>query len=615
MTSTKIGLLNLPQLPMKAREAHVFPGLTEMSLVSTLQLCDAGLYVEYSKDDVVVKDKKGKELLRGERDSSTQMWMMPLTDESSKLQCANIIHHQNDAERVEFVSRMLGNPAYSTLLRAAQNPGQLPFPAELLTAEMVRRNPPDARRAALGHLDLNRQGQRSTQRQAVQDITDEETDEDDVKYTDEPIKKSSETNDMYTAVWTTPSFAASMDATGLAPTKWITKGGAKYMLILYNYDANYIMLLELANDTASALRDAYKVAHEKLKKVGMAPKIVSMDNKMPALVKKYFEEVGTGWQLATPDTHRTLSAERGVRTAKNHVVGTMSGIGDCPPSIAWTYGLREGQFEYTLNFLRLSRLNPRFSAYQQLHGAYDFNRAPMAPLGTSLIIYNKPNTANRLTWSEHGEDGFYVGPALDHYRSYTVVTKATGDKRTTSTVAWLPSDFRTPGSSAPEILTAAIQDLAKAIELAVTHPAGLDPKAILPLQSIAPTLSHLLQQLRETFVPADAQPTIAGAQPAGSKAVRAEAERRVIRAPEAAVRPLRVATEAATRHFDPPGLAAPQHTQPRQEEIRPATTPAFTGDRTPGAPPPAPRHSSEGGHSGISNNRFAALDDIILWGP
>ena len=339
LTSTQTGLLDIPQLPIEARIAHVFPGLTEMSLISTPQLCDAGLNVRYTADEVIVTDSKAKEVLRGKRDEETKMWMLPLTDKQETtqptLQCANVIHHQNNAERVEFVSRMMGNPAYSTLLRAAQNPGQLPFPTTLLTAEMVRKNPPDARRAALGHLDLNRQNQRSTQRQEVQRITDAETDEDDVKSTDEPIKSTTdEKREFYTKIWTTPSFKASMDATGLAPTRWHTKGGPKYMLVLYNYDANYIMLLELANDTAPALRDAYKAAHDRLKTVGMAPKFIVMDNKLPELVKRSLVELKVSYQLVPPETHRTSAAERAIRTGKNHVVATIAGIDEkCPPSV------------------------------------------------------------------------------------------------------------------------------------------------------------------------------------------------------------------------------------------------------------------------------------------
>ena len=72
----------------------------------------------------------------------------------------------------------------------------------------------------------------------------------------------------------------------------------------------------------------------------------------------------------------------------------------------------------TLNLLRCSQLNPKLSAWAQLHGHFDFNRTPIAPPGIRVIAHNKP--ANRGTWSPHGLDGWYIGPALEHYRCYEI---------------------------------------------------------------------------------------------------------------------------------------------------------------------------------------------------
>jgi hypothetical protein len=36
----------------------------------------------------------------------------------------------------------------------------------------------------------------------------------------------------------------------------------------------------------------------------------------------------------------------------------------------------------TLNMLRISRINPKLSASTHIDGKYDYNRAPMTPMGT-----------------------------------------------------------------------------------------------------------------------------------------------------------------------------------------------------------------------------------------
>ena len=81
------------------------------------------------------------------------------------------------------------------------------------------------------------------------------------------------------------------------------------------------------------------------------------------------------------------------------------------------------QAELTLNLLQGSRINPKLSAWEQLHGRYDFNRTPIAPPGTKVLDHLKPD--QRGTWAYHTAEGCYTGPALDHYRCYTVWIKGT----------------------------------------------------------------------------------------------------------------------------------------------------------------------------------------------
>jgi hypothetical protein len=44
----------------------------------------------------------------------------------------------------------------------------------------------------------------------------------------------------------------------------------------------------------------------------------------------------------------------------------------------------------TLNLLRQSHINPRLSAEAQLNGAFDYNKTPLAPFGTKVIVNENP---------------------------------------------------------------------------------------------------------------------------------------------------------------------------------------------------------------------------------
>ena len=70
----------------------------------------------------------------------------------------------------------------------------------------------------------------------------------------------------------------------------------------------------------------------------------------------------------------------------------------------------------TLNLLRPSCLNPRLSAESQLKGAFDYNRTPLAPPDNRVVVHESPG--NHHTWNLHDVDGWYLGPAPEHYQCH-----------------------------------------------------------------------------------------------------------------------------------------------------------------------------------------------------
>ena len=141
-----------------------------------------------------------------------------------------------------------------------------------------------------------------------------------------------------------------------------------------------------------------------------------LDNEFPKVLQEFMTEKDERFQLVPPHLHRRNLAERAIQTFKNHLIAGLASVNKNLPIHLWCRLLPHCLL--TLNLLRPSRINKKLSAYAQLHGAFDFNRTPLAPPGTKIIIHNKP--AIRGSWATQVYEGWYIGPALNHYRCHTV---------------------------------------------------------------------------------------------------------------------------------------------------------------------------------------------------
>jgi hypothetical protein len=144
----------------------------------------------------------------------------------------------------------------------------------------------------------------------------------------------------------------------------------------------------------------------------------------------------------------------------------------------------------TLNMFRTSRINPKLSAATHIYGQYDFNRAPMAPPPprTRIIAHETPN--RRRTWATHGQDGWYIGPALEHYRCYTVYVTKTRGERVVETVDFPPEKFTLPFPSAQDLATQAAAELTHAL---------LHPQPAGPFCKVSDEQTIALKRLADIF--------------------------------------------------------------------------------------------------------------------
>ena len=200
------------------------------------------------------------------------------------------------------------------------------------------------------------------------------------------------------------------DQTGRFPAQ--SSRGHNYVFVCYDYDSNAILVEPLKNREADSIANAWKKCHGRLTKNGHLCKKYILDNECSSQLKNALKVENIELELVPPHQHRQNAAERAIRTFKNHF---LAGLATCDPD----FPLREWdrllqQAEVTLNLLRNSRINPELSSWAYLFGNHDFNKVPLAPPGTKVMLHSKPT--NRKSWAFHGEPGFYIGPAPQHYR-------------------------------------------------------------------------------------------------------------------------------------------------------------------------------------------------------
>ena len=149
------------------------------------------------------------------------------------------------------------------------------------------------------------------------------------------------------------------------------------------------------------------------------------------------------------------------------------------------------QTELSLNLLRQSTIAPLLSAWEAFNGPFNFDATLLSPIGCRVLIHNKLST--RASWAFRARDGFYVGPALLHYRCFQVV-----DTTTKSTIIYNTIEFRHNYLTQPAInhanqITHALHFLYSALKET--------PSAVIDTQLEA------IRQLRKNFTTGHNHPT------------------------------------------------------------------------------------------------------------
>eukprot|EP00957_Ditylum_brightwellii_P127745 9741911-Ditylum_brightwellii.AAC.1 len=92
-----------------------------------------------------------------------------------------------------------------------------------------------------------------------------------------------------------------------------------------------------------------------------------------------------------------------------------------------------------------------------MHGSVYFEATSMAPPGIKHYIHIKPHKC--ASWGFYAEDAWYVDPATNHYKCYTVVMREKAAQRITCTIKFKHIGVKVPNVTPAERIAKAVKGL------------------------------------------------------------------------------------------------------------------------------------------------------------
>ena len=165
------------------------------------------------------------------------------------------------------------------------------------------------------------------------------------------------------------------DLTGQFPVQ--SYEGMCYIFVVYYYKLYTIMLRPMKNREDASMITAFKSVYAQLEGAGHKPRLHILDNECSRAVQNFLTTQGTTRQNVEAHNHRANAAEPAVKTAKYHLISHLATLDPNCPIQLWSQMLP--QIEDTLNMLRTSRRDNKITAYEELHGLFDWNKTPLRP--------------------------------------------------------------------------------------------------------------------------------------------------------------------------------------------------------------------------------------------
>ena len=178
---------------------------------------------------------------------------------------------------------------------------------------------------------------------------------------------------------------------------------------MYDYDNNYTFAIPVKSRKISEYLRAFQECYDELKQRGFTAQLLRLDNEISKDLIACVRENELNFQIVSPGNHRLNLAERAIQTFKSYFKSGYKSIVSrqwmgftCPINTPDT------QIDPTV-----PHINPAISAYNQIHGIFDFNAKPLSIPGIKVCVHDRP--AINGSWANKGTEAFYVNRAPNHY--------------------------------------------------------------------------------------------------------------------------------------------------------------------------------------------------------
>jgi hypothetical protein len=256
-----------------------------------------------------------------------------------------------------------------------------------LTTLVVQKNFPDSDETQKGRMKKQHQGVRSTKLRENTRSEDENIPDNTVMEADlSPPKKM---RDIFIKIYNTSKMHSSQ--TGRFPAT--SSNGNQYIMVLVEVDGNYINAEPMKNKSEGSIIKAYLILWTRLTELGTVQPITHiLDNKVSEAYKAEIKKM----QNAVISTRKSLtkfSRKSNSNIQKSLQSNNCMGRQQFPDVFM---GQTMPQTVLTLNLLRQSNIALLVSAYQYIHGAFNSDKMPLAPMLCAVQI------KKRVRKEDHG---------------------------------------------------------------------------------------------------------------------------------------------------------------------------------------------------------------------
>ena len=425
------------------------PGLTT-PLVSVNKLAEEGYTtifhpgengVTIHEPGTVTVTTTADPILQGNKTKGAKLWTIDGDDASTKERANKVYNLPLITQVVRYLHAAAGFPTQETWIKAIKAGNYSTWPT--INPTVVRRHFPESDETQKGHMKRQRQGVRSTRVN---------------KERESHVPAIPKAKDIYIKIFNN-SETMHTDQTGRFPAT--SSRGNQYIMVLVEVDGNFIDAEPMKNRSEGAMIKAYITLWTRLTASGtIKPKTHILDNEASAEFKKEIQK-NCAIQLVPQDNHQRNLAERAIQTFKSHFKSILAGVDDSFPMRLWDRLLPQAVL--TLNLLRQSNAVPTISAWQYVHGHFDYNKMPLAPMGCAVQLFQ--NSEKRTSWGANAIDGWYLQTSPEHHRCHRIYVKKTKDERILNTVTFKHRHITQPAVTPADIAIQAIRDLKKALKL------------------------------------------------------------------------------------------------------------------------------------------------------